>query len=150
MQKNSTATFIGHRECSNLQDNLIRNEIEKLVLKGIVVFLNGGMGDFDWKCARLVYEMKIKYPYIQNLLVIPYLNFNIKEVKYFDSIIYPDGFEKYYFKSAIPKRNNYLVENSSYAICYIMHLWGGAATTYKKALKNGVTIINVGDKENLI
>lgn len=97
-----------------------------------------------------VYEMKIKYPYIQNLLVIPYLNFNIKEVKYFDSIIYPDGFEKYYFKSAIPKRNNYLVENSSYAICYITHLWGGAATTYKKALKNGVIIINVGDKENLI
>ena len=52
MQKNSTATFIGHRECSNLQDNLIRNEIEKLVLKGIVGFLNGGMGDFVWKCAR--------------------------------------------------------------------------------------------------
>ena len=147
MESNNTATFIGHRECFGLSDSCIKNEIERLIQMGVINFLNGGMGEFDWRCARLVYELKYKYPEIKNFLVIPYLNFYIKEIKYFDSVIYPDGFEKYYFKAAIPERNNYLIENSCYAICYITHSWGGAAKTYKKAIKNGLTIINFGDND---
>ena len=49
-------------------------------------------------------------PHIKNYLVIPYLSFNVYDKELFDSIIYPDGFEKYNFKSAIPARNRYMVD----------------------------------------
>lgn len=83
---------------------------------------------------------------IHNYLVIPYLPFTILEKKYFDSIIYPEGFEKYHFKAAIPARNKYLVDNARYALCYVTHGWGGAAKTFERAKKKGLIIVNIGDR----
>ena len=85
---------------------------------------------------------------IHNYLVIPYLTFTILEKKYFDSIVYPEGFEKYHFKAAIPARNRYLVDNSGYALCYVKHSWGGAAKTLERAKKKGLTVINLGEQES--
>lgn len=62
--------------------------------------------------------------------------------------IYPEGFEKYHFKAAIPARNRYLVDNSAYAICYVTHDWGGAAKTYQRAVKKGLTIIKLGERKD--
>ena len=146
MAKEQTATFIGHKECYGVSSDQVREEIIKLIENGVTDFLSGGMGSFDWMCARIIFELKKAYPHIHNYLVIPYLTFNILEEKYFDSIIYPEGFEKYHFKSAIPARNKYLVDNSAYAICYVTHGWGGAAQTFEKAVKKGLTIINLGEK----
>ena len=146
MAKEQTATFIGHKECYGVSSEQVREEIIKLIENGVTDFLSGGMGSFDWMCARIVFELKKNYPHIHNYLVIPYLTFTILEEKYFDSIIYPEGFEKYHFKSAIPARNKYLVDNSAYAICYVTHGWGGAAQTFEKAVKKGLTVINLGEK----
>lgn len=148
MNKEETATFIGHKECYGVQVDDVRDEIEKLINSGVTDFLNGGMGTFDWMCARVVYDLKKIHPHIRNYLVIPYLTFNITETKYFDSTIYPEGFEKYHFKAAIPARNRYLVDNSAYAICYVTHGWGGAAKTLQRAVKKGLTIINLGDRRD--
>ena len=63
-------------------------------------------------------------------------------------VAYNDGFEKYNFKSAIPARNRYMVDNSSYAICFVTHSWGGAAKTYERAKKKKLKIINLGVKED--
>lgn len=139
-----SATFIGHSECFGLESNRVRSEIIKLIETGVTDFYSGGMGDFDRMCARIVYELKRDYPQIHNCLVIPYLSFAVFEKEYFDSIIYPEGFEKYHFKSAIPARNKYLVDNSQYALCYITHGWGGAAQTYERAKKKGLIIVNLG------
>ena len=54
--------------------------------------------------------------------------------------VYPDGFEKYHFKAAIPARNKFMVDNANYAICYVNHGWGGAAKTYERAKKKGLNI----------
>lgn len=144
--KNKTATFIGHRDCFGISLDLVKSSIERLLEQGVTDFLNGGMGSFDWLCARAVYELKIsRHPEIRNYLVIPYLSFSIREKKYFDDILYPEGFEKYHFKSAIPARNRYLVEHSAYAICYVNHSWGGAATTYRRAEKQGLTLFNLAE-----
>ena len=76
--------------------------------------------------------------------MIPYLTFAIFDKDIFDEIIYPEGFEKYHFKAAIPARNKYMVENSSIAICYVNHGWGGAAKTYERAIKKKLNVINLG------
>lgn len=141
--REKTATFIGHNECYGVDHNAIRTEVISLIEKGVTDFLNGGMGGFDWLCARVVHELKKDYPQIRNYLVIPYLTFSIQNKDLFDDILYPDGFEKYHFKAAIPKRNRYLIENSAYAICYVKHGWGGAAKTYEMAKKQKIEIIDV-------
>lgn len=94
MAKEQTATFIGHKDCYGVDQGNVRAEIIKLVEAGVTDFLSGGMGSLDWMCSRMVYELKAQYPHLRNYLVIPYLSFNILEKKYFDEIIYPEGFEK--------------------------------------------------------
>ena len=141
--REKTATFIGHSECYGVDSSAIRLAIVTLIEKGVSEFISGGMGGFDWICARAVYELKKEYPHIRNLLVIPYLTFTIRNKDLFDDVIYPDGFEKYHFKAAIPQRNRYLIDNSAYAICYVKHGWGGAAKTYEMAKKLKLEIIDV-------
>ena len=148
MGKEATATFIGHKECYGVHAEDVRREVEKLIASGVTDFLNGGMVGFDWMCARVVFDLRKSYPQIRNYLVIPYLTFNIAEPKYFDDIIYPEGFEKYHFKAAIPARNRYLVDNAAYALCYVTHGWGGAAQTLERAQKKGLTIINLGERND--
>lgn len=93
--------------------------------------------------ASAVYKLKETYPYIKNILVIPYLSFKIFEKNYFDEIIYPEGFEKYSYKAAIPERNKYMVNISDAAICFVSHSWGGAAKTYEYAVKKKLEINNL-------
>lgn len=142
MSKENTAVFIGHNECYGVTSEQIKEAIVSLIDKGVTDFLSGGQGGFDRLCGRCVYEVKKQYPNINNYLVIPYLSFNVYNSELFDSIIYPDDFEKYHFKAAIPARNKFMVDNASYAICFVNHGWGGAAKTYERAKKKGLNIIN--------
>lgn len=139
------AVFIGHGECYGVSEKDVRNAIVSVINDGVTEFLSGGMGSFDWMCARQVDLLRSEYPTIKNHLVIPYLTFNPTTTKYFDEIIYPEGFEKYHFKAAIPARNRYMVDNAQYAICYINHTWGGAYKTYSRAEKKNLIIINLGN-----
>lgn len=138
-----TATFIGHSDCFEISADLVSAQIERLVNEGYTRFLCGGMGGFDWLCARCVHDLKATYPALRLELVIPYLTATVQHRDWFDTILYPEGFERYYFKKAIIKRNEYLVEQATAAVCYITHNWGGAARTYALARKKGLDIILV-------
>lgn len=143
--RSKTALFIGHSECYGLTRVAVESAIIELIQCGVTDFLSGGQGGFDRLCAGCVHRMQREYPAIKNYLVIPYLTFNVFDKSIFDAVIYPEGFEKYHFKAAIPARNRYMVDNAAYAICYVNHSWGGAAKTYERAVKNGLTIINLAE-----
>ena len=128
--------FIGHSDCQ-LPMEKVKNAIREMIGNGVDVFLNGGMGGFDALCARAVFELKSEFPYIKSLLVIPYLSFKCSFADLFDGSIYPEGLEKFYFKAAIIKRNEYMVDNSEAALCYVYTL-GRSAKTYKRALSKGL------------
>ena len=145
MLREQTATFIGHSECYQLDKQDIRRAVEDVIKKGVTCFLFGGMGQFDWVCARTVFEVKKSCPAVKSMLVIPYLSFTIHDKTLYDDILYPEGFEQYYFKAAIPERNKYLVDHSAYAICYLTHSWGGAAKTFEQAVKQGLEVVNLGN-----
>lgn len=86
---------------------------------------------------------------MRRILVIPYLSFRIQERKYFDEVLYPEGFEKYHFKAAIPAKKRFLVNHSAYTLCYVDHDWGGAAKTYRLAVRQGLQVINLGELDHL-
>lgn len=138
-----TAVFIGHSECYGLSKEELRKTIIRCIDKGVTYFLSGGQGGFDRLCANTVYGLKKDYPHIKNILVIPYLSFNVFDKELFDEIIFPDNFEKYSFKAAIPQRNKYMVKKSSVAICYVNHGWGNAVNTYNYAKNKKLKIINL-------
>ena len=142
------AIFIGHNECYGVSAQQVEQAIIDLINKGVTVFIIGGQGGFDRICAGCVHRLKKQYPDIINCLVIPYLTFTVFDKNIFDDIIYPEGFEKYHFKAAIPARNRYMVDNAAFAICYVNHGWGGAAQTYERAIKKKLNIINLGDWKN--
>ena len=138
-----TAVFIGHNECYGLKQDKLDKAILKCIENGVTTFLSGGQGGFDRKCALTVYNFKKRYPNINNILVMPYLTFNIFNKEIFDEIILPDNFEKYHYKFAIIKRNQYMVNKSNIAICYINHGWGNAVKTYEYAQKKKIEILNL-------
>ena len=140
--REKTAVFIGHAHCSRLDSALLEDAVEGLVLRGVDLFLCGGMGEFDRRGALAVWRVKMKYPYIRCCLVLPYLTFTYDSSAY-DETIYPEGMERYYFKAAIPARNRYMVSQAQNAICYIRHNDGGAARTYAYAKKQGVQLIEL-------
>lgn len=145
MKRGKTALFIGHSDCP-LSVEVVKPYIKKEILNGVDTFLNGGQGSFDYICARAVYQLKRKYPQIKSVLVIPYHNFRIFDKTLFDGIINSDtsnSISYIGYKSAIPKRNSFMIENASTAICYVTHISGGAYKSYQVAKKKGLRIINI-------
>ena len=139
-------TFCGHGDISyndEIQQKLY-NEIEQSIKKGEKEFLLGGYGSFDLLSAYTVKRLKEKYPDIQSLLVIPYL-----ERKYdtdlYDGTVYPP-IENVPKRLAIIKRNEWMIDASNAVIAYVEHSWGGAAKTLNYAIKKQKQIINVADK----
>lgn len=120
--------------------------IEKEILSGVRIFLNGGQGAFDRAAARAVFKLKQNHPEIKNVLVCPYHNFKVFDKTLFDDIIFADLSNSISFtgyRAAIPKRNRFMVENSSTAICYVNHISGGAYKTYHLAQKKRLRLINI-------
>ncbi len=141
--REKTAVFIGNNECFGLPKGKLEKTIIECIERGITVFLSGGQGGFDRMAAGAVHKIKSGYPNIKNVLVIPYLSFNVFNKEIFDEIIYPADFEKYHYKAAIPQRNKYMVENAEVAICYVKDFMGGAGVTYAYAKQIGLKIMEL-------
>ena len=143
MSKENTVVFIGHSECFGLDETALLHTLEDLLHRGFRIFLNGGMGDFDWACARCLQKLRPAYPDIHHELILPYLGFSIREPACFDEIVFPEALEGVPHKAAIPRRNDYMADRAAAAVCFVEHTWGGAARTLRREKKNGAQIIRV-------
>lgn len=144
MEKEHSAVCIGHRECFGVDEKALEDALLDLMASGVRFFYNGGMGGFDLLCARMVWKLKQRFPEVRQYLVIPYLSMRVSNREYYDEVIFPEGFERYSFKSAITARNRYMVRQAAHAVCYIEHGWGGAAKTYAFAVRQGCRVIQLG------
>lgn len=145
MKKESTAVFIGNRDCYGVNHEIIKSAILYAIDSGITTFLSGGQGYFDEVSAKIVYQLKENYPHIKNILMIPYRNFHIFDKTIFDEIIYPfDAYESSFltYRSAIPERNRVMVMRSRMAISYVYRN-GEASKTLDLAKANGLEIVDL-------
>ena len=141
MDRTTTAIFIGHRDCFELSEEDIIPKIEEAIGMGITTFLNGGMGHFDHLCAVAVDRLKAKYPEIKQVLIKPYDSLKVPFADLFYSLDW--HIEHIGFRRAIPERNEYMIQHSSVAICYVQHRSSGSYKTYQKAKDKGLTIIDI-------
>ncbi|MEE0946993.1 MAG: SLOG family protein [Acutalibacteraceae bacterium] len=157
-----TCCFTGHRAIP--EDDLDRLKLElndtlvSLIENGISYFRAGGALGFDTICAQTVLSLKKIYPHIKLTLVLPCLNQTAKWQQE-DKDVYEDIKSKadevvytseHYFRGCMQVRNRALVDESSVAVCYLTQINGGTAYTVKYAQKNGLTIVNLADKQKKI
>lgn len=146
MERDTTAVFIGHRDCFELSEEDIIPKIEEAIAMGITTFLNGGMGHFDHLCAVAVDRVKAQHPEIKQFLIKPYPSLKVPDEALFDDIglFALDWYVEHIGpRRAIPQRNEYMIQQSSVAICYVQHRSTGSYKTFQLAEKHNLTIINV-------
>ena len=139
-----TCCFFGHREVTHNIRPRLTEIIEKLIVdEGVTDFYVGHQGQFDNMVYSVLKELKAKYPKIRYTVVLAYMpDEYIKDV-YGNDTLFPDGLENTPKKFAISKRNDWMIQQSGFAVCYVHKITGGAAKFRDKAEKKGLRIIDI-------
>lgn len=141
----AACTFFGHRDCYELDSQVLRKTIEKLIAQGVDTFYVGNQGQFDSSVYSCLKQLRKRHPHIQVCVVLAYLPTEKNEYDDMADTMYPDieGHPKF----AIERRNRWMIDRSDYCICYINHTWGGAYKFARMAKRRSKTVINIGNAE---
>ncbi len=139
-----TSCFFGHRDVTHNIRPRLKSIIEKLITEdNVTEFYVGHQGQFDSMVYSILKELGEKYPQIRYTVVLAYLpDEHIKELHGEDTI-FSDGLETVSKKFAISKRNDWMIGQSGFAVCYVHKITGGAAKFKEKAYKKGLKVIDV-------
>ena len=139
-----TCCFFGHREVTHNIRPKLTSISEKLITEeNVTEFYVGNQGQFDSMVYSVLKELKAKYPQIRYTVVLAYMqDEHIKEL-YGEDTLFPDGMESVPKKFAISKRNDWMIQQSEIAVCYVHKITGGAAKFREKAEKKGLKILCV-------
>ena len=142
-------SFIGHRTVEDfffIEEQVYSIVKDLISTKEYVEFYVGRNGEFDIMVASVIKRVKREIDGNNSslILVIPYPPADIDAYeKYYDEVVYPKELYKVHYKSAITKRNKWLVENSDMLVAYVMRDDGGAAQCLKMAIARGIEIRRV-------
>ena len=138
-------TFCGHAQLSQNSgvEKWLYGVTEKLIEQGAASFYLGGYGAFDRLAAAVLREQKKRYPQIELVLVLAYLNTR-RDTSGYDRTVYPP-LETVPRRFAISHRNRWMVESVDVVVSYVLHDWGGAATTLQYAKRKKKRIISYCD-----
>ena len=141
-----TVTFCGHAQISQSEkiEKWLYDVTQKLIEQGATTFFLGGYGAFDSLAASVLREQKKQYPQIELVLVLAYLNTE-RNTSGYDSTVYPP-LETIPRRFAISHRNRWMVESADVVVAYVLHDWGGAATTLRCAKQKKKQIISYRDE----
>ena len=139
-----TCCFFGHREVTHNIKPKLTAIIEKLITEDSVTeFYVGHQGQFDSMVYSVLKELKAKYPHIRYTVVIAYMpDEHIKEV-YGEDTLFPDGMESVSKKFAISKRNDWMIQQSGFVVCYVHKITGGAAKFREKCVRKKLKVIDI-------
>lgn len=129
-----------------MEEHLDQIISELLNNKEYVEFYVGRNGDFDTMVASAVKRGQKAYGAANSslILVLPYTVSDMELLEqFYDEIWLPEELYKVHYKSAITKRNEWLVKNSDLLVAYVVNDSGGAAYCLKQAQKEGVQIKNI-------
>lgn len=143
--KNKIVCFAGHRhdwQNIGIEDKL-KETIINLINKGYNIFYDGGKGYFDNISAKIVLNLKEKFPEIKIYKILT--NYNHKkdklELSAYDGSILPE-IQEIHYKQKITKKNEWMINNCDILVCHIKETYkSGAYTTFKYAQKLNKEII---------
>ena len=152
--------FTGHR---NIQFGQYREKLydtlDKLINDGSDMFYAGGAAGFDTLAAQTVLDLKVMYPWISLVLVLPCppeeqtaLFHDSQRDVYYDIFRSADSIEvvsPHYTADCMKRRNQALVDRAEICVCcYNPALFkSGTGQTVRMAEKKGIGIINLFEDE---
>ena len=141
-----TVTFCGHAQISQSEkiEKWLYDVTQKLIEQGATTFYLGGYGAFDSLAVSVLREQKKQYPQIELILVLAYLNTG-RDTSGYDITVYTP-LETVPRRFAISHRNRWMVESADVVVAYVLHDWGGAATTLRCAKQKKKQIISYRDE----
>ena len=139
-------TFCGHAQISQSEkiEKWLYDVTQKLIEQGATTFYLGGYGAFDSLAASVLREQKKRYPQIELILVLAYLNTG-RNTSGYDGTMYPP-LETVPRRFAISHRNRWMVESADVVVAYVLRDWGGAAATLRCAKQKKKQIISYRDE----
>ena len=142
MENNKSCCFFGHSEVTHNIRPKLTAIIEKLITEdGVTEFYAGNQGQFDSMVFYVLKELKAKYPKIRYTVVLAYMpDEHIKEV-YGEGTLFPE--ESVPKKFAISKRNDWMIQQSGFAVCYVHKITGGAAKFREKCVRKKLKVIDI-------
>lgn len=154
--RKKTACFTGHRQMeepiSEVEQRLT-GIVERLVQKGYLYFGAGGARGFDALASEVVLKLKVAYPQVHLILVLPFYeqyrhegNWTRAEIVQYHRlkeraskvVVLADG----YTSGIYYRRNRHLVDNSSVCVAYMTRANSGTSYTVNYAKEKGLEIIN--------
>lgn len=152
--REKTCCFSGHREIIDNEYEiklLLKQTLIELINNGIIYFGAGGARGFDMLAAQTVLELKLTYPHIKLILVLPCSNqtvgWNHDDIRKYERIKKDADkikiLSENYYNGCMLARNRHLVNYSSICICYRRKPYGGTAYTVRYAVKRGLRIIEL-------
>ena len=141
-----TVTFCGHAQISQSEkiEKWLYDVTQKLIEQGATTFYLGGYGAFDSLAASVLRKKKKRYSQIELVLVLAYLHTG-RNTSGYDSTVYPP-LETVPRRFAISHRNRWMVESADVVVAYVLHDWGGAATTLRCVRQKKKQIISYRDE----
>ena len=135
-------TFCGHAQVAQIEvvKAWLCAVTQRLIERGATTFYLGGYGAFDSLAAAVLREQKKRYPQIELVLVLAYLDAR-KSISAYDNTVYPP-LESVPRRFAISHRNRWMVDTSDVVVAYVLHDWGGDATTLRYAKRKKKQIIS--------
>ena len=136
-----TVTFIGHHDAPNTLQKDICNTIEDLILhEGADTFYVGNHGNFDRMVTIALRGAHSKYSHIKCYIVLSRMPLDQSFVL---ETIFPQEVAVAHYKSAIFKRNMWMLEQSDTLLSYVCCSYGGASQVQKRAILTGKRVISL-------
>lgn len=147
--ENRSCCGFGHRDVLENIEQSLTEKIKVLIdNEKVSVFYVGDNGEFDKLFSSAVRRLKITRQHIKLYLVKPYFSNTLNKNKshyerLYDDVIIPQELMGRHFKSAITKRNMWMINNSNFVLGYIKRDFGGAFDAIAYAKKCGKMVIDI-------
>lgn len=152
-----TACFTGHRKIQESSAQVacrLTETVREVIGRGYRYFCAGGACGFDALAAETVLQLKVLYPQIHLILVLPFdeqyrhegswtrseIEQYHRSKKFASKVII---LSQKYSSGIYYRRNRYLVDHSSICIAYMTRAHSGTGCTIKYAEEKGLEIINI-------
>lgn len=149
-----TVSLFGHRRIDKFHklDGILEKTVKELISSNeFVEFLIGRNGDFDEYAASVIKRVQkcMGKERCALTLVLPYTVTDIEYYQdYYDSVIIPEELYGVYPKSAIAKRNKFMVDRSDLVVIWCERGSGGAYEAEKYARVQGKRVLSLSIIDN--
>ena len=139
-----SCTFIGHHDCPYDIKDKLSLKIESLIVnRNVRTFYVGTHGRFDELVYSVLCDLEIKYD-IKFFVVLAYLSSSGNKIYDTEKTMFPEELCNTIKRYAIIKRNEYMIKNSDYLVCYANDTFSNTYKFIEYAKHRGIKVFNLG------